>query len=288
MTKSKRGLGRGLDALIPQNIDTSLKDTSEKIDKIDINKVIPNQNQPRKDFDPEALRELEISIQQHGLIQPIVVCEIEDGYEIIAGERRWRACKNIGMKNISAVVRSATDQQKAQLALVENLQREDLSPIEEAQAYQALIETFGATQSQVAQYVGHSRTYITNTIRLLQLDPKIQELISQKKITSGHGRAILSMDDEKKRIELANLIIEKEMTVRQAEAWATQKKKESQTNEKSKDLNSKKYEFSKVASIIQSVLGTKVHIRNGKKKGKIEIEYYGEEDLQRLLDFFKK
>ncbi len=288
MAKSKRGLGKGLGALIPQEIvevtKKEVKSTDNVVD-IDINEIMPNKNQPRRHFDKSKLKALENSISVHGVVQPIVVKQIDKGYEIVAGERRWRASKNIGLKSITAVIRSLDDLQQAQIALIENVQREDLNDIEEALAYDALISEYALTQQDVAHAVGKSRTYITNTLRLLKLDQELRKLIIGGVLSGGHGRALLSVEDEKLRMQLAEKVTSEALSVRETERLAAKTKlvKNSTVSRDVKDNFLVEFE-----SDLQSVFGTKVNIKHGKKKGKIEIEYYNDEDLNRILHMLKK
>jgi len=285
MAKTKRGLGKGLGALIPQEVVTQAKPkTTDQIMEIDINDIMPNKGQPRRHFDKTKLRALEDSITTHGVVQPIVVKQIKDGYEIVAGERRWRASKNIGMKSITAVIRSLDDLQQAQIALIENIQREDLNDIEEAMAYESLISEHALTQNAVAKAVGKSRTYITNTLRLLKLSEELRSYIIEGVLSGGHGRALLSIEDEKLRSQLADKVANESLSVRETEKLAARAKlvKNTTVSREVKDTFLVEYE-----SDLQSVFGTKVNIKQGRKKGKIEIEYYNDEDLNRILGMLK-
>ena len=294
MAKAKRGLGKGLGALIPQDISEkktssgssqeSLKST-DQIVELDINEIMPNKNQPRRHFDKQKLKALEESITSHGLVQPIVVKEIDKGYEIVAGERRWRASKNAGLKSITAVIRSLDDLQQAQVALIENVQREDLNDIEEALAYESLISEHALTQQDVAKAVGKSRTYITNTLRLLKLDETLQNFVMDGDLSGGHGRALLGLEDEKVRAELAEKVINESLSVRETERLVSKAK---QIRNTAVSRNVKDSFIIEFESDLQSMFGTKVNIKQGRKKGKIEIEYYNEEDLSRLIQIFKK
>ncbi len=224
---------------------------------------MPNKNQPRRHFDKFKLKALEDSISVHGIVQPIVVKAIDKGYEIVAGERRWRASKNIGLKSITAVVRSLDELQQAQIALIENVQREDLNDIEEAMAYESLISEHSLTQQNVAKAVGKSRTYITNTLRLLKLNDDLQKFIIDGDLSGGHGRALLGVEDEKLRNELANRIVEESLSVRETERLVS-KAKMVKNNVVSRDVkDSFLIEFE---SDLQSVFGTKVNIKQGRKK----------------------
>lgn len=290
MAKSKRGLGKGLGALIPHDAsvaalpDSHADSSKEMVVEINVNDIMPNKNQPRRQFDREKLRTLEDSISKHGIVQPIVVKQVERGYEIVAGERRWRASKNIGLKSVAAIVRSFDELQQAQVALIENLQREDLNDIEEAMAYQSLIDEHALTQQSVAEAVGKSRTYITNTLRLLKLDQDIQGLIAEGQISGGHGRALLSVDNLDTRTRLVEKVVSEGLSVRETEKLAAKTKtaKSKVLTRTVKDNLIVEYE-----SDLQSRFGTKVNIKQGKKRGKIEIEYYNEDDLTRILQILK-
>ncbi len=286
MARAKRALGTGLEQLIPQTIDNNEPQDINKnlVNEVDIDEIAPNALQPRKQFDKDALKELENSILKHGLIQPIIVKKIDNGYEIIAGERRWRAAKNVGLKMLPVVIREVSDSEQAQMALVENLQREDLSVIEEANAYKSLMDDYGFTQNQLSEIVGYSRSNIANTLRLLNLSNDIQKMIIDNKLSAGHGKALLSIDDKSKRMKIAKMIVDKNLSVREVEKLALQSEKRKKVV---KNERIKNHEILSIQSKLQDSLGTKVTISHTKKKGKIEIEYYGEEDLERLLSFIK-
>lgn len=275
MSKQKRGLGKGLGALIPQE-DEKVQSVSD----ISIDDIQPNKEQPRRNFDQTSLLALADSIQEYGVVQPIVLRQKGTGYQIVAGERRWRAAKHAGLKTIPAVVKDIDEVTQAKVALIENLQREDLSPVEEANAYAALINEYQLTQELVAKSVGKSRTYVTNTLRLLKLDENILDMISKGLISGGHGRALLMIDDVDQRIKVATEIIAKALSVRQVEKIAAETKKNRQLNTLQKE---EVPEIQMYESKLKGYFGTKVNIKNGKKKGKIEIEYYGDDDLNRIL-----
>lgn len=281
---AKKGLGKGLGALFETN-DSKIFETTESSDNvvnIKISFIEPNKEQPRKVFDEEKLKVLAESIKSCGVIQPIIVEKSTgDYYQIIAGERRWRASRMAGLKEIPAIVRSYEKQQSMEIALVENLQREDLNPIEEALGYKSLLDEFSLTQEAVAQKLGKSRSAIANSLRLLSLDKDIQKLISDGLISGGHARAILSVD-EKYRKEFAEQIINNGLSVRQAEKLA-QKLQETkkETSKKNNEIN---IHLKEIQSRLSTILGTKVKITDSDKKGKIEIEYYGREDFERVLN----
>ena len=280
----KMGLGKGLGALIP-----SIEEGNKKILRsLNINTVHPNPNQPRTKIDLEKLNELADSIKEHGVIQPIVVREIEPGnYQIIAGERRWRACKKLGMETIPAVVAEYTDLQSTEVALIENLQRVDLSPVEEALAYQSLINEFAITQDDLAKRVGKSRSAVANILRLLSLPEEILKLLNQGKLTTGHARALLAVSETKKQIAAAKEVVEKQLSVRETERLV----KKLIINESSKKKEHKKInpELAYLEDKLQNVFSTKVQIKSTKKgRGKLEIEFYNEDDLNRIMDIVLK
>ncbi len=253
--------------------------------ELSIYDISPNKDQPRKNFNQETIENLAKSIEKHGIIQPIVVREKEFYYEIIAGERRWRAAKEAGLKIIPSVVKETNDREVAELALVENIQREDLNAIEEAHAFKSLIDEYSLTQEQIAEILGKSRSYIANITRLLNLDEKVQDLITENKLTSGHGRTILGLNKDKEQIALANTIIERKLSVRETEALVKNLNKDVEEKPKEKKTDSATKE---IEEVLRENLGTKVEIKRGRKKGKIEIEYYSEEELERIINIINK
>lgn len=300
---SKRGLGKGLDALIPET-EKSAKDNSsvnktetekevvkeviKEIDTIDINKIEPNVTQPRKFFDEDSLQELAESIRQHGLIEPLIVQKSkEDFYSIIAGERRWRAARIAGLKDIPVIVKEYNSQQIIEIALIENLQREDLNPIEEAEAFNRLIEEYNLKQDEVAEKVSKSRVTITNSLRLLKLDERVRNMIIEDKIKSGHARALLAIEDVDEQYNAAVKIFDEKLSVRETERLVklinskeTAPKKEEKIKTQQEKLIFKQYEEK-----LKLVMGTKVNISHKNDgKGKIEIEYYSPEEFERLID----
>ncbi len=276
-----KGLGRGLGAIIADTPE-SLGDQSP-YQLLPIHKIEPNPNQPRRDFDEEELQALSESIANHGLIQPLTVRETESGYyQIIAGERRWRASRIAGLSEVPAVIVEADDRKAMELALIENLQREDLNPVEEAFGYQALIEDFGLTQEEAATQVGKSRPAVANALRLLNLPEQVMEMLRTGKLTAGHARAILSLKNEKKQLEAAQKISALDLSVRQAELLCRNLSREPVPEPKKAPLA-----VDYVAECEKSLskqLGRGVKIINGKRKGRFELEFYGQEDLQVLLD----
>lgn len=274
---NKHGLGRGLDALIPTE-----QEGMETIQEINIDEIVVNNKQPRKDFDEEKLEELAASMEQHGVLQPVILRKVGRGYELVAGERRWRAAAKAGIKKIPAVVKELSDGDVLEIALIENLQREDLNPIEEASAYKQLMDEFGLTQEELAKRVGKSRSQIANTLRLLNLEEGILKFILEGKLTAGHARALLSIEDKKLRYELAKKISADGLSVRQAEQLAQnllQKKKKKSSRQAAISPI-----MSDIAEKMQQSLGTKVRIRGSEKRGKIEIEFYSSEELERILE----
>ncbi len=287
---AKKGLGKGLGALFEtdaQNVfeTPEEKPSSDNVFMLKISKVEPNKEQPRKVFDEEKLEILSESIKIHGVIQPIIVKEAKGGYyQIIAGERRWRASRMAGLKEIPAIIRTYNEMTTMEVALIENLQREDLNPIEEALGYKALLDEFSLTQENVSQRVGKSRSAVANSLRLLSLSEEIQDMLSQGLISSGHARAILSVHEEKQS-EFANQIISADLSVRQAEKIAKSLNDEPNYEKENpkKDI-AIEMQIKEIQNRLSSSLGTKVKITDGNKKGKIEIEYYGREDFERLLN----
>jgi len=282
---AKKGLGKGLDALFH---DESPAIIDEKdIVELKLSQIEPNKKQPRKNFDEEKLGILAESIREHGLIQPIIVTKGKyDLYTIVAGERRWRAAKKAGLEKIPAIIKEYSSQAVAEIALIENLQREDLNPIEEAFGYQILLQEYHLTQEEISQRIGRSRSAIANSLRLLSLEDEIQQAIIAGEITEGHARAILSLEGFVLREFLMNQIIELNLNVRQAEKLAKDLQKEKP--EKKKALpDVYQIELERLQSKLEAGLATKVKIQQGAKRGKIEIEYYGNEDLERILSFFK-
>ena len=281
----KTGLGKGLDALFSstnvQNIEEDIKE-GEKILTLEVNEVEPNRTQPRKHFDEEALEELSDSIKRYGLIQPIIVSKKQGYYEIIAGERRWRACKKAGLKTIPAILRDDDQRKNKEISLIENIQREDLNTVEKAEGIKTLMEEYSLTQQQVSEILGKSRSAIANTVRILNLDKRVLELAKEGKLTEGHCRALLAIEDGDKQLEMALRIIEKGSNVREVENKTKVTKKM-----KKKDL---KYEaiYRDIEDSFQNFFGTKVNLQAGQKKGKIIIEYKSNEDLERLLELIKK
>lgn len=271
---NKKGLGKGLGALIPE-----IAREEENIQEISIKEIRVNQNQPRKHFDEKKIEELAESIKQHGVLQPVILRKKTAGYELVAGERRWRAAQKAGIEKIPAIVKELSDLDVMEIALIENLQREDLSPLEEAEAYKKLIEEFGMTQEELSKRVGKSRSQIANTVRLLNLDDEIKEMIIEEKLTAGHARALLAIEDKKERLKMAEKISKENMSVRQIEEAV--KKKTDKKEKKREEINPAIID---VSEKLQTTLGTRVKIKGTEKRGKIEIEYYSADELERILE----
>lgn len=285
----KFGLGKGLNALIPEDIelDRSVKDTEkDNSNLISINLIKSNQEQPRKSFDNERIMELSESIKHHGVVQPIILKKDDDGYIIVAGERRWRAAKLAGLKEVPAIVMDLTDKQVLEISLIENIQRQDLNSIEEAMAYKKLITDFSLTQDELSKRLGKSRVAITNTLRLLNLSENVQQYLIEGVISEGHGRALLAIDDSKLQYELAQKVIDDKMSVRELELQI----KKIKNNDENKQVRNNKTDnpyYKDITEKLQNYFGTKVSISDNNNKGKIAIEYYSEEDLQRILEIIK-
>ena len=279
-TKRTNRLGRGLSALIP---DISTEIDKKDIITIDLKNIYPNQDQPRRVFDEEKIKILSESIKNYGVLQPIVLKPDDKGkYMIIAGERRYRASKLARKSDIPAVIKDIPMKDIMEIALIENLQREELNPIEEALAYRSLIKNYEVTQEEISEAVGKSRPHITNTLRLLNLPQKIMDMIDQGQITAGHGKALLRVNDENLQLELANKVIAEELSVRATEALA-KKICEDNIKEVPKKSKEKDVFIVDVEEKLRNIFGTKVNISKGKKKGKIEIEYYKEDDLNNIV-----
>ena len=275
----KFGLGKGLGALIPEEENT--EETSSVL-KISMNLIKANKDQPRKNFDPEKISELAQSIKEHGVIQPIILNKEEDTYIVIAGERRFRAAKSIGLKEIPAIIMNIDNKEVLEISLIENIQREDLNPIEEAIAYKKLLIDFNLTQEEISSKVSKSRTAITNCMRLLNLDERVQDYLIDEVISEGHGRAILGLNNKEHQYEVAQMVIDENLNVRQTERLVKnfQNEKKEKVTEKQNDIY-----YKDIMNKLENRFGTKVFINSkNKNKGKIEIEYYSEEDFERILE----
>ena len=295
MAVKRNGLGKGLDSLIPNKAEKTVKAEKKAEEKkeerksesgeilVKINQVEPNREQPRKEFDEDSLMELADSIKQFGILQPLLVQKKKDYYEIIAGERRWRAAKIAGIKEVPIIVKEYTNQEIVEISLIENIQRENLNPIEEAMAYKRLLEEFSLKQDEVAERVSKSRTAVTNSMRLLKLSPRVQQMIVDDMISTGHARALLAIDDEEQQYQLANRIFDEKLSVRETEKLvkALKNPKKEKKNQKIEHT----FVYDNIEEQMKNIIGTKVSVNpkaNG--KGKIEIEYYSEEELERIYD----
>ena len=300
MATKKAGLGKGLDSLITNKVapakavsNSPVKD-EKSIEGIlmDINKVEPNREQPRKNFDEDALLELSESIKQFGVLQPLLVQDKNGYYEIIAGERRWRAAKMAGLKEVPVIIKDLTEQEIVEISLIENIQRENLNPIEEAIAYKRLLTEFNLKQDEVAERVSKSRTAVTNSMRLLKLNEKVQQMVIDDMITTGHARALLGIENQEKQFQVAQKIFDEKLSVRETEKLV---KKIQQEKEESKPKKEEKIDpkmgaiLSDLEETMKGILGTKVAIkRKDEKKGKIEIEYYSMDELDRIIDLIRR
>ena len=294
MAAPKKGLGtkgRGLEALICHSMDEWDK-TENTITGIDINKIEPNRNQPRRHFDEDALVELANSLKEYGVIQPIVLKKVEDYFEIIAGERRWRAAKIAGLTEIPAVIRKFDTKEAFEVALVENIQRENLNPMEEAKGYARLQEEFGCSSEEIGKKVGKSRSAVANAVRLLQLDARVCNFVAESKISAGHARTLLGISDGELQFDLAERIIEEELSVRSIENIVKKimdvAKEDGKNEKKSANTCFDTVAYGDIENELKSLFATKVRLTQKKNKGKIEIEYYSNEDLDRLLAILKK
>ncbi len=290
---AKRGLGKGLDAMIPSKVSKEVKTTKKEesvvtegqVTNVNITKVEPNRNQPRKTFDEDKLLELADAIKQQGILEPLTVVDRGDHYEIVGGERRWRAAKKLGLKEVPVIVRNLTEQEIAEIALIDNLQREDINPIEESLAYKRLIDEFGYTQDQVAEKMSKSRVYITNSLRLLKLCDKVRQMIIDGQISSGHGRAIISVEDPEEQFQLAQRIFDEKLSVRETEKLVKNLGKASRKKTLPKSNASIDAVYKEVSEKCKQALGTKVEVTSkGDGVGLIEIEFYNNDDLEKIIN----
>ena len=309
MAGKKSGLGRGLDALFPEKgsqekpktvrsskpktntatVKTTLDQPAVKGETIvKISKVEPNREQPRKKFDEDALLELSESIKMYGVLQPLLVSDKKDYYEIVAGERRWRAAKMAGLKEVPVVIKEFSDQEIVEISLIENIQREDLNPVEEAMAYKRLIDEFNLKQDEIAERVSKSRTAVTNSLRLLKLDARVQQMMVDEMISAGHARALLAISDAEKQYSVAMRIFDEKLSVRETEKLVKtilnpSKKRENAVSDSAEDAI-----YESLEEKMKNITGTRVFIHRKKNnKGKIEIEYYSRDDLDRIIDLFE-
>ena len=276
----KTGLGKGLDALFSNTLTESAEE-KEVVQNLRISEIEPNREQPRRNFDDESLSELADSIQKYGVIQPIIVTKKDDYYQIVAGERRWRASKRAGISEIPAIVRENDEKKNREIALIENIQREDLNPIEKAKGIKLLMEQYSLTQQQVAEIIGKSRSTVTNSLRILNLDERVIELALQGKLSEGHCKALLGFDNPDKQYNMAMYMIESGDSVREAEKKTREKKIVSKKNTRYEAI------YKDIENSFQSFFGTKVKLNAGQKKGKIVIEYASNDDLERILELIR-
>ncbi|MDO5783949.1 MAG: ParB/RepB/Spo0J family partition protein [Eubacteriales bacterium] len=295
---ANKSLGRGLSALFgEENLDPAIPPTSAEpvrpkngFRNIPLRRIEPNRAQPRRSFDENALQELENSIRTHGVLAPITVRQGDNGYyQIVAGERRWRAARRAGLDTIPAMVIDADEQTMMELALIENLQREDLNPMEEAEGYRALIDQFGMKQETVAERVGRSRSAVANSLRLLSLDENIRRMVAEGTLSSGHARAVLAVQDTEKRLAAAKTMTETGMSVRQAEAYVKKLNKPETEETEGTEQKAQLREFqpdyyAELQRKLEGTMGRRVRIDHKKNKGKITLEYYGDDDLERLVE----
>ncbi|NLC19419.1 MAG: ParB/RepB/Spo0J family partition protein [Clostridiales bacterium] len=284
----RKGLGKGLDIMIPEQINSNadeVKDVSRET-LIKINEIEPNRNQPRKKFDEESLQELADSIRKHGIIQPLILQKKGKFYEIIAGERRWRAARLAGLKEVPAIIKDYSPQQAVEIALIENLQREDLNPIEEAQTYQRLIQEFNLKQEEVAERVSKSRVAITNSMRLLKLDERVQQMLIESLLSGGHGRALLAIENKEKQYELACKIVDEKLSVRETEKLVKKLLTEKPVGKRIISDDKEALIYRDIENRIRNIIGSKVSIHKKKNKGTIEIEFYSNDELERIIELF--
>lgn len=303
MAARKSGLGKGLDSLISDKVSHKPSATPEKKEKatasakekaektellLKISQVEPNRNQPRKKFDEDALLELAESIKTYGILQPLLVQKRDNYYEIIAGERRWRAAKMAGVKEVPVIIKNLTDQQIMEISLIENIQREDLNPIEEAHAYKQLLTEFHMKQDEIADRVSKSRSAITNSLRLLKLCDKVQQMIIDEKLTMGHVRPLIGIEDPDEQYQIAQQIFDERLTVRETEKLLKKLQKEKENPEKKVEADQLALIYEHVQELMKQILGTKVTVHPKKNHtGKIEIEYYSQEELDHLLEMMQ-
>jgi ParB family chromosome partitioning protein len=286
MATKRMALGKGLGALLPEFGQAE----SKALLYCGIEEILPNRSQPRKHFDESKIEELAVSIKEKGVLEPLIVRRTDQGYELIVGERRWRAAQKAGLKEVPVLVKEAQGREALEISLIENLQREDLNPIETAEAFKHLLEAFDISQEDLSKRMGKDRTTITNTLRLLRLPSEVRNHLLQNRITSGHARAILSLESKDKQKELCALIVKKGLSVREAEAiakrWSEKPGKPPVSRVKKRDETES--QLNSLKDSLRKYLGTKVHIVQKGKRGRIEIEYYSHEDLERIVETILK
>ena len=277
----KTGLGKGLDALFSSTFEEEIENDGEKVENIKLSEIEPNRDQPRRMFDEESLGELADSIKRYGVIQPIIVTKRDNYYQIVAGERRWRASKRAGLDVIPAIVRDNDNQRNQEIALIENIQREDLNPIEKARGIKVLMDQYNMNQQQVAEIIGKSRSSVANTLRILNLDERVINLALEGKLTEGHCRSLLSFEDPDKQYDMALYMINSGDSLREAEKKTKARKNMSKKNAKYEPI------YRDIENTFQNFFGTKVKLNAGQRKGKIVIEYASNDDLERILGLLK-
>lgn len=291
-----RGLGKGLDTMIPNKIGGEKVNTEvpkqpeigKDVVYVKIGKVEPNREQPRKNFDEDALLELSESLKQYGVLQPLLVQDKKDYYEIIAGERRWRAAKLAGLKEVPVIIKKLTDQEIVEISLIENIQRENLNPIEEALAYKRLLKEFNLKQDEVAERVSKSRTAVTNSMRLLKLDERVQQMVIDELISTGHARALLAIAENDKQYTLAQQIFDEKLSVRETEKLIKKMQNPKKESPKNQEDNNMAVFYEDIEQKLKNIMGTKVSVnQKDNQKGKIEIEYYSNDELERIVDLFQ-
>lgn len=291
-----RGLGKGLDTMIPNKIGgekakaevSKEPEIGKDVVYVKIGKVEPNREQPRKNFDEDALLELSESLKQYGVLQPLLVQDKKDYYEIIAGERRWRAAKLAGLKEVPVIIKKLTDQEIVEISLIENIQRENLNPIEEALAYKRLLKEFNLKQDEVAERVSKSRTAVTNSMRLLKLDERVQQMVIDELISTGHARALLAIAENEKQYTLAQQIFDEKLSVRETEKLIKKMQNPKAEPPKNQEDNSMAVFYEDIEQKLKNIMGTKVSINHkDNKKGKIEIEYYSNDELERIVELLQ-
>lgn len=293
MPPIKKGLGKGLDSMIPEKVvkkeskDKQVEDNVSRETLININEIEPNKGQPRKSFEDDSLQELADSIKQYGIIQPLILQKKDKYYIIIAGERRWRAARLAGLKKVPAIIKDYTPQESMEIALIENIQRQDLNPIEEAMAYHNLIQEFNLRQDEVAERVSKSRVTVTNSMRLLKLNSKVQQMLIDGMISTGHARTLLAIEDELLQYTVALKVFDEKLSVRETEKLVKDILNPKQVKEEIAVTKDSSVIYKEIEDKMKSIIGTKVNIkRKAKDKGKIEIEYYSTEELERIIDLF--
>ena len=289
---AKKGLGKGLESLITNKLETSSVSHEENVSRetlVKITKIEPNKGQPRKNFNEDALQELADSIKQHGIIEPLIVQKKGDSYEIIAGERRWRAARLAGLKEVPVIVKEYSNQEVFEIALIENIQREDLNPIEEAIAYKKLIDEFHLKQDDVADRVGKSRVAVTNSMRLLKLDERVQQMLIEDMLSGGHARTLLAISDPELQYQTANKVFDEKLSVRETEKLVKKIMEEPAPKKESAASKQEEIIYHGLEEQLKAIIGSKVSIqRKSKNKGKIEIEYYSNDELERIVDLLNQ